>query len=250
MQTRLPIFEDETFSDLLELGGMKNVNIKCNQRLKKSWKIEKKGAHFTLSLPQKLIDAPVEVKEAILSWTNNLINVNLSKTKLPPMVKRENIAFEKKIFDYLIEQGEVSRYKTYKNHEIKFRDASGVQYDLYELFTQLNEKWFNGKLHSFLRWGAYGSRTSYHSQFHDEQGNSHHLITIGGVYNHPSVPLFAVEAVLYHEMLHIALPPIESTHRRNVHHKAFREAEKEFIHYEKWQKWLSRKAPKLFKRGF
>lgn len=229
---------------------IKNLNIKRNNRLKKSWRIEKVGSHFTLSLPEKLINSPQHIKEELISWTQTMISVKLEKRKLSQEIRKSNLQREKLIFEYMIEEGEVTRFKTYRNHEQKFRDSSGVCFDLEVLFQTLNQEWFDNALKSFLRWGQYGSRTSYHSLFHDEAGNTHHLITIAGLYNHPAVPQYAVEAVLYHEMLHIALPPIESELRRNVHHRAFRDAEKKFVHYEKWQKWLRIKAHKLYQRGF
>lgn len=250
MQTRIPIFNDLSFSDILEEMGIKNLNIKINNRLKKSWRIEKVGSHFTLSLPQKLINSPQHIKQELISWTQTMIQAKLAKSKLPQDIRKSNLQRERLIFEYMIEEGEVNRFRTYKNHKQKFRDTSGVCFDLEVLFTSLNNEWFGGTLHSYLRWGKYGSKTSYHSLFHDDTGNTHHLITIAGLYNHPAVPQYAVEAVLYHEMLHIALPPIESDLRRNVHHRAFREAEQQFVHYEKWQKWLKKKAYKLYRRGF
>lgn len=250
MQTRIPIFSDSSFSDLLEEMGIKNLNIKKNNRLKKSWRIEKAGTHYTLSLPETLINAPQEIKEEILFWTQTMVSAKLEKRKLKAEARKNNLQRERLIFEYMIKEGEIARFKTYKNHEQKFRDASGVCFDLEELFDKINKEWFNSSLKSYLRWGKYGSRTSYHSLFHDEKGNTHDLITIAGLYNHPAVPQYAVESVLYHEMLHIALPPIESELRRNVHHREFREAEKQFIHYTKWQKWLKNSAHKLYQRGF
>lgn len=94
--------------------------------------------------------------------------------------------------------------------------------------------------------GQYGSKTSYHSLFNDEIGATHHLITIAGIYNHPAIPQYAIESVLYHEMLHIDCPPIEGKTRRNVHHKEFRRRERLFDHYDRWQNWLKGDLSTLF----
>ncbi len=214
------------------------VSIEVNTRLKRSWRIVRQKRTFLLVIPTLLSHAPIEVKEALILWATILIGNNFSKRTLPKEQKEVFRNSEKLIWNFLTDEGEVSNYRTFHTPAQKFRDSSGIKFDLQTLFETLNDKWFDGELKSWLRWGRYGSKTSYHTLIQDEQKEIHHLITIAGLYNHPSVPQFAVEAVLYHEMLHIAEPPKEGKLRRNVHHKEFRKREKAFPHYQKWQEWL------------
>ncbi|NLE01045.1 MAG: hypothetical protein GX640_14350, partial [Fibrobacter sp.] len=80
-----------------------------------------------------------------------------------------------------------------------------------------------------------------------------HLITIAGVYNHPDVPLFAIEAVMYHEMLHIAVPPFKKNGRFVIHGPEFKARERQYASYEKWHEWERsslRKLARTLKRNY
>lgn len=75
-----------------------------------------------------------------------------------------------------------------------------------------------------------------------------HLITIGQVYDHPSVPRFALEGVIHHEILHIVHPPRKAgLLKRHVHHKEFRDAETAFPEYRKWREWELKEMPRLLR---
>ena len=83
------------------------------------------------------------------------------------------------------------------------------------------------------------------------------IITIAGIYNLPEIPEFAVRSVIFHEMLHIAVPPIIKNGRRVVHGTAFKTAEKRNPDLVKWIFWekgalrqLLRKKKPLKKRLF
>jgi hypothetical protein len=82
----------------------------------------------------------------------------------------------------------------------------------------------------------------------DPAGNRVNLITIAGVYDLPTVPRFAIEAILHHEMLHIAIPPVRGTGRSVIHGSAFKTAEKKFEHYLKWRAWEKTDLPLITQR--
>jgi predicted metal-dependent hydrolase len=48
------------------------------------------------------------------------------------------------------------------------------------------------------------------------------------VFDDPEAPRELVEYVMYHEMLHLVHPPEHRRSRRDVHTRAFREAERRF----------------------
>jgi hypothetical protein len=248
MQTTLPIFSNKSFSDLLSEQELHQIEIVPNGRLKKSWKIEKCANHFVLSVPAKLGDAPTQTREALLTWSQIVINNKFSRKRLTAPKREILKECEAHIFAYLFPEKLSSKLRKIESPKLKFRDGSGVKFDLHSLFSSLNDSQFDNRLTSFLRWGQYGSKTSYHTTFLDEQNSEHHLITIAGLYNHPSIPQFAIESVMYHEMLHIHAPPIINKSRRTVHHKEFKALEKKFIHFEKWQNWLKNDAQKLIRR--
>lgn len=249
IQIRLPIFKEKHFTDLLLERDLSNIEIEENKRLRKSWKIAKTGNKYTVFVPTPLYNAPTEIQNALLEWSSTLIGNKFKKRGLCSDKLSKLRDNEKLIFSHLNETSRLSNYPVHKNPTKKFRDTCGVKFDLASLFTDINDNWFENRVTSHLRWGQYGSRTSYHSQFNDEHGNTHHLITIAGIYNHPATPRYALESVLYHEMLHIDCPPIEGKTRRNVHHKEFRRRERLFDHYDQWQKWLKSDLHRFFSRS-
>lgn len=110
----------------------------------------------------------------------------------------------------------------------------GEHHDLKEIYQEINilyfEKklqlpitWFGQKLHlprSRIRLGSYNQRTR--------------LIKIHKLLDHPSVPRYFISYIVYHEMLHHVLPPLKGKKgRRRVHHREFKEREKQFQDYAK-----------------
>lgn len=69
----------------------------------------------------------------------------------------------------------------------------------------------------------------------------HDTIVISQTLDDPKVPLFVLDYVVYHELLHIVHPPkIGSTGKRNIHHKAFRVAEAKFPRKDEAERWLTK----------
>jgi hypothetical protein len=107
---------------------------------------------------------------------------------------------------------------------------------LREVFSSLNATYFNGTLTSFIRWGKSRGR-SYQTTFTDEQGKRQNLISIAQLYNRPDVPRFAMESIVYHEMLHIAIPPFKRNFKNIIHGRDFKRAEQSFPYFTQWRQW-------------
>jgi hypothetical protein len=105
--------------------------------------------------------------------------------------------------------------------------ARGKHFDLDEIFQDLNRHFFEGKL-PFVKtgWSLRRSRTIL--GHHDPD---HGTITISRILDNPQTPRFLVEYLVYHEMLHIRFPVERNHHRRVIHSREFREAEKKFPNY-------------------
>jgi hypothetical protein len=105
----------------------------------------------------------------------------------------------------------------------------GRHFDLEEIFQKLNRRYFEGELRLLrLGWSAQRSRTLL-----GHYDSAHRTITISRVLDSPQVPRYLVEYLMFHEMLHIRYPVERDGHRRVVHSRQFREAEKKFPHYER-----------------
>ena len=106
--------------------------------------------------------------------------------------------------------------------------AQGAAYDLEEMFDDLNQRFFDGLLaRPQLTWSPKRSRRTL-----GHWDAAHNAIVISKIFDHPKVPRFLVEYVLYHEMLHLKHPVEHRIGRRRlVHTKAFYEEERKFPRY-------------------
>ncbi len=75
-------------------------------------------------------------------------------------------------------------------------------------------------------------------------------VTIHPLLDHPSVPRFVVEAVVFHELVHAALPPPASSPqgRRCLHSAEFYAWERRYENHEAAQAWITRNLRKLLAR--
>jgi hypothetical protein len=114
----------------------------------------------------------------------------------------------------------------------------GRVYDLEEIFRRLNARYFDAALPApRLGWSPHRSRSIL-----GHYDSAHHTITVSRWFDSPGMPRYLVEYLVFHEMLHIRFPVERNGHRRVVHSRAFREAEKQFPHYEKARRRLARMA--------
>jgi len=240
MQETLPFTETRSFARIMadEFSDLNlNLCIFASPRLKKKWRIQKRGRGYLLTIPNVFLSADDEFKIAMLKWVQIIIANKFSKKNASSDAKKQIKSFENTLHDFLREKFGTSRRKYLRPNE-KFKNTQGVVFNLREIFDKINSDFFNGDLVCCLRWGKEKSRTSYHEICNDENSNPFHLITIAGFYNQKNIPDFAIEALMYHEMLHIAIPPINTGEKkRSVHHRQFREMEKQFPHYKKWKDW-------------
>ena len=104
----------------------------------------------------------------------------------------------------------------------------GRHHDLDEIFHRLNARFFHGQIPlARIGWSPTRSRRILG---HFDSG--HATIIISRQLDSPAVPRDVVEYVVFHEMLHIRFPVERHGHRRVVHSREFREAEKKFPQYE------------------
>ncbi len=193
MQTTLPFIESNShencFSAVLYSMQEKKITAEYSVRMKKSWRISRRGNLYQITLPTLFKESPVETKKEMIEWAQILISSKLSRTKLTPEQRKRISFLEKNLWTFLNGgNSETLSLRTYKAPHERFRHSFGAKFDLKVQFSKLNTDYFDGKIKSFLRWGQHGSKTSYHTVISDELMNKHDLITIAGLYNHPSIP--------------------------------------------------------------
>ncbi|HET9088127.1 MAG TPA: M48 family peptidase [Acidobacteriaceae bacterium] len=114
--------------------------------------------------------------------------------------------------------------------------AQGNHYNLEEIFDGLNRQFFNGLLgQPVLTWSAHSAR-----RLLGHYDAAHNTIVVSRVFDRPETPRYAIEYLLFHEMLHLKHPVRVKGGRRCVHSRAFQQDEKMFPELEKVKEFLKK----------
>jgi predicted metal-dependent hydrolase len=118
----------------------------------------------------------------------------------------------------------------------RIESAQGRVYDLEKIFEDVNSRYFHGLLaRPQMTWSQGTAR--HHLGHYDP---AHNAIVVSRVFDHPRVPHYAVEYIVYHEMLHLKHPVKLRGSRRCVHGAEFQAEEKLFSHLEEAKRFLKR----------
>jgi hypothetical protein len=102
--------------------------------------------------------------------------------------------------------------------------AAGRTYNLEAIFDDLNQRFFHGLLgRPQMTWSREKARNAL-----GHYDPAHNAIVVSRVFDHPRVPRYAVEYIVYHEMLHLKHPVRLRGSRRCVHPPQFQAEEKLF----------------------
>ncbi len=116
----------------------------------------------------------------------------------------------------------------------RIESPKGRHYDLEQVFDELNSRFFHGLMaRPQMTWSGNHARQSL-----GHYDPAHNTIVVSRIFDRPGVPRYAVEYLVYHEMLHLRHPVKLRGSRRCVHPKAFQEEEKLFPHLEQAKKYL------------
>lgn len=112
----------------------------------------------------------------------------------------------------------------------------GAVYDLAPIFTRLNRRYFGARLHRpRLGWSTCSWRTQF-GCFDPALDQ----IVLSRWLDRAAVPAYAVEYVLFHEMLHVKHPLRAAHCGIEAHSREFRQEEKRYAHYHRARKFLDR----------
>jgi hypothetical protein len=156
-----------------------------------------------------------------------------------------------KMYRRPIDRGYSTRYRKYissrdiasKSHLLRqmrgrkrIDSPRGRVYDLNQIFEDLNARFFFGLLaRPHLTWSQNHARNSL-----GHYDPAHNAIVVSRVFDDPRVPRYAVEYIVYHEMLHLKHPVKLRGSRRCVHSLEFQAEEKLFPHLEQAKIFLTR----------
>ena len=118
----------------------------------------------------------------------------------------------------------------------RIENAQGQYYNLENIFDDLNTRFFHGLLaRPQITWSRDHAR--YRLGHYDP---AHNAIVVSRAFDHPRVPRFAVEYIVYHEMLHLKHPVKLRGSRRCVHSSEFQAEEILFPQLEQAKAFLKR----------
>jgi hypothetical protein len=118
----------------------------------------------------------------------------------------------------------------------RFFGPEGRYYNLEEVFDSLNTRFFGGLLgRPELTWSENVAKRSL-----GHYDAAHNTIVVSRVFDRPSSPRYAVEYLLYHEMLHLKHPVKLRGLRRCVHPRAFKDEERLFPQLKEAQAFIKR----------
>lgn len=156
-----------------------------------------------------------------------------------------------KIYRKQIENEHAVRYRRYvSSHDLsqkahlvrqmrgrkRIASAQGHTYDLELIFDDLNSRFFFGLLaRPQMTWSGIHARNSL-----GHYDPAHNAIVVSKIFDHPRVPKYAIEYLVYHEMLHLKHPVKLRGSRRCIHPKEFMEEEKLFPHLEQAKEFIKR----------
>jgi hypothetical protein len=154
-----------------------------------------------------------------------------------------------KIYRQPIETTHNSRFRRYvtskdiraKSHLVRqirgrkrVQSPHGIFYNLEHIFDELNLRFFHGLLaRPQMTWSQIRSRRRL-----AHYDPAHNTIVVSRVFDHSRVPRYALEYIVYHEMLHLKHPVKLRGSRRCVHGPEFQAEEKLFPELEKAKAFL------------
>jgi hypothetical protein len=118
----------------------------------------------------------------------------------------------------------------------RFFGPDGRFYNLDEVFDSLNQRFFGGLLgRPELTWSEGIAKRSL-----GHYDAAHNTIVVSRVFDRPSSPRYAIEYLLYHEMLHLKHPVTRRGLRRCVHSREFKAEERLFPQLKEAQAFIKR----------
>jgi SprT-like family len=154
-----------------------------------------------------------------------------------------------KIYKKPIESLHATRYRRYvgshdlttKAHLVRqvrgrkrIESAQGSVYDLELIFDELNRRFFHGLMgRPQLTWSQGHARNML-----GHYDPAHNAIVVSRIFDSTRVPRFAVEYILYHEMLHLKHPVKLRGSRRRIHGPEFQAEERQFPQLQEAKQFL------------
>jgi len=208
------IFQEE-YRALRPRAPMPSILVRFRRFTSLNTTIRLREGRILVSLSDLLEGAPVSVIHAIA-------HILLAKLYRKPLDPAHNTRFKRFASSAAVtRQTELIRTTRGKK---RYFGPEGRYYNLEEVFDTLNQRFFGGLLgRPDLTWSENLAKRSL-----GHYDAAHNTIVVSRVFDRPSSPRYAIEYLLYHEMLHLKHPVRMRGLRRCVHSAAFKAEEQQF----------------------
>jgi len=207
----VPMFQEE-YRALRSRAPMPPIAVRFRRFTSLNTTIRLREGQIFVSLSDLLEGAPESVLRAIA-------HILLAKLYKKPIDPAQNMRYKRFASSAAVtRQTELIRHargtKRYIGPEGRF-------YNLEEVFDTLNMRFFGGLLgRPDLTWSEHHAKRSL-----GHYDAAHNTIVVSKVFDRPSSPRYAIEYLLYHEMLHLKHPVRMRGLRRCVHSREFKAEE-------------------------
>lgn len=188
------------------------------------------GDKSRLTAHQAFVGAPEEVLRALVRL--GIPHARKRKLRAVVMAHTETAEF----------RGRIAALDRFRRPDVGA--ARGQHMDLAEAFDRVNRAFFDGRMSPpHLAWSPAVRR----QEFGRYEASSD-TVLLNRALDGPDVPAFVVDYVMVHELLHKVLGVHVHNGRRQVHTRAFRQAEQSFAQYAESERWLKKLGEQL-RRG-
>lgn len=217
-----------TFQKKLEHSSGVKLKLKINDNRSTMLSVRSATDHTKVSLHRMFLEAPRNVMDSLACY-----------------IRGEHESADSAIHSFIESNLKTLDY----SHTLdpKSLETRGQVYDLQQIYNRINKEYFQGSVKLLITWfGKHAQKNRSRITF----GLYHEplkLIKIHRILDDYLIPLYVVEYVIYHEMVHHVCPAyVDSNGTHKIHNEAFRERELEFRHYQAAREWIASNQERLF----
>ena len=227
MSDRILTIFQESYRELRDRAPLPSIRIEFFAFANINNTIRLRDGELRVRLSDLLEGAPESVLRAIA-------HILLAKMYRQPIARMHSARYRKYVNSHEM------RSKAHLLRQLRGRkriaSAQGRYYDLEAIFDDINLRFFGGmQARPQMSWSQGRARNLL-----GHYDPAHNAIVVSRIFDHPHVPRYAVEYIVYHEMLHLRHPVKLNGSRRCVHSAQFRAEEKLFPQLEAAQRFLCR----------
>jgi hypothetical protein len=225
----------------LTRGRLSTLTLTDNRRTILTVKNQRPGEPISLRIHRSFADAPEPVLRAVADFVESRKGSDRAREALA--VIREHFTRHRAAAPV-------------QSHRRPPLDPLGATLDLRVLRDELNRDFFGGRLKVDITWGKGGGTVSHRCRGRRARKSTiqlgsysyeDNLIRVHRALDQGRVPRYVVEAVVYHELLHAALPPVFHQGRRYVHTPEFRRRERLYPLLDRAERWIEKHLPELLR---